>query len=207
MKTFTHILIGLALLFMGVSAQAATVIIKVGDNFYDPIQVTIQPGDVVTWQYEGGSATHPTASDNAAWPTFTINTATPTKSITFSAAGSFPYHCTFHGGPGVGMYGRITVATVTPVRAADLAAEAFRCYPNPAHEQVTVQLKEDLGSSPKSIQVFDVRGTLVRRMDVRAALPKQELSMDVADLPGGFYLYCLIMNNAVVARQRLVITH
>jgi plastocyanin len=205
MKTYRHSLAVLTLFLVSFTTQAANVIIKVGDNFYDPIQVTIKAGDVVTWQYQGGSATHPTASDNTAWSTFLINTANPTQSITFSTPGNFPYHCTFHGGPGTGMFGSIKVDAVTPVHSAILPAEAFRCYPNPAREQVTVALKEGITGSSKAIQVFDVRGNMVRNVAVRPNLPNHEMAMTLSDLPGGLYMYCLVVNNAVVARQRLAL--
>ena len=52
-------LLFLLALLLGFSASATNVTIMVGDNYYSPQTVTIQPGDVVTWQYQSGSrSTH-----------------------------------------------------------------------------------------------------------------------------------------------------
>ena len=60
MRTVTRLLFALLVLLAG-PASAATVVITVGDNFYKPQFVTIQPGDEVKWQYaEGAASTHPT---------------------------------------------------------------------------------------------------------------------------------------------------
>ncbi|QDA61604.1 T9SS type A sorting domain-containing protein [Hymenobacter jejuensis] len=209
MKTFTRSLVVLLLLVLaGPSAWAETVIIKVTDNAYTPQTVTVHPGDVVKWQYEGGTNSHPTASDNAAWVTFTINTANPTNSITFNNAGSFPYHCTFHGAPGVGMYGVITVAVATPVRPMAVAPSAFRCYPNPADGVVTLTLDNPQARANASVQLINSLGTLVRTLTVGSeAKTEATLTLPVADLPAGLYGCRWLVNGQVVARQRVMLIH
>ncbi len=196
----------LSLLLLGYSATAANITIMVGDNFYSPRTVSIQAGDVVTWQYQSGSSnTHPTASDNGAWTTFTINSANLTKTMTFSTVGNFPYHCTFHGAAGTGMYGVITVtAAPLPTTAAQDAA-VFQAYPNPAANLVTLKL--DRTQTPTAVQLINELGSVVRTLELSPAATGTELLVSVADLPAGLYVYRLLANGAVVATRRLTVSH
>lgn len=209
MKSPTPCVLTLLMLFLlGHPAAAATIIVTVGDNFYSPKTVSIHPGDVVTWQYAAdASATHPTASDNGAWATFTINSASPSHSQTFPAAGAFPYHCTFHGGPGTGMSGSITVAVGLAAQPAQLAAAAFSVYPNPAtSSSVTLRLDaSQVRAYPLLVQVFSPLGGLVRSVPMRPEEADRGMSVSVADLSAGLYFYRLLANNQVVATQRLLL--
>ena len=205
MKTFVRLPVVLALVVASFSAGASTAVITVGDNFYSPQLATIHPGDVVTWQYQGGTNFHPTASDTGAWTTFTINSANTANSLTFNTAGSFPYHCNFHGGPGVGMYGVVTVATALAADPAQLAAAALRAYPNPAGEAVALVLGHEQAREHNSVQVFNVLGSLVRTVEVRPEWVDHEVVVGVGDLPRGLYFYRLLVNGRVVAVQRLVL--
>ena len=205
MKPTVRLLALLTLLLLGYSATAANITITVGDNFYSPQTVTIRPGDVVTWQYQGGTNSHPTASDNGAWTTFTINSANLTKTMTFSTVGAFPYHCTFHGAAGVGMYGVITVAAAPLPTTAAQDAAAFQAYPNPASEAVTLKL--DRTQARTTMQVISAVGSVVRTLELSPAAAGTELLVSVADLPAGLYVYRLLANGAVVATQRLTVLH
>lgn len=206
MKPTLRLFALLGLLLLGYSATAANITITVGDNFYSPQTVTIRPGDVVTWQYQSGTNSHPTASDNAAWTTFTINSANLTKTMTFATIGAFPYHCTFHGAAGVGMYGVITVAAALPTTTAQEAA-AFVAYPNPASAALTLKLDRTQAPAPTAVQVINELGRVVRTLELSPAAPGTELLVSVADLPAGLYVYRLLASGAVVATQRLSVVH
>lgn len=206
MKPQASLLAFLVLLLLGSAAGATTITITVGDNFYSPKTVTIQPGDVVAWHYQSGTNSHPTAADDGkAWTTFTINTANPDKSLTFSTAGSFPYHCQFHGAAGSGMYGVITVAAALAVAPAQLAATALRAYPNPATAEVTLPLDQLPASTPGTVQLLNALGSLVRTVEVPAGKAGRELILSLDDLPAGLYAYRLLAGREVVATQRLVV--
>ncbi len=205
MKPLVRLLALLMLLLAGPMAEASTVTITVGDNFYSPQLVTIRPGDIIKWQYQGGTNSHPTASDNGAWTTFTINSANVTNSITFNTAGSFPYHCNFHGAPGVGMYGIITVATALPTTAAQATAAAFQAYPNPAHEVVTLKLDRAQLHDAATAQLVDMLGRVVQTLEINPTTADRELTVSVADLPTGLYIYRLLAGREVLATQRLTL--
>src|SRR5215217_5556014 len=86
---------------------AANHIVTVGpDTAFHPDTLTIDVGDTVTWMNAGG--THDVHADDNSF----FNSASGaawTFAHTFTAAGEVGYHCTIHGGPGIGMFGTITV--------------------------------------------------------------------------------------------------
>jgi len=76
------------------------------------INTTIPVGTKVTWTNNDPSPIqHTTTSDPAIIPTFDSGPLAhgASFSVTFDQTGVFPYHCSFHGTPGTGMHGTITV--------------------------------------------------------------------------------------------------
>src|SRR5687768_7576098 len=79
-------------------------------NQFTPQHVTVNQGEMVTWNNAGGihnvhfddnSYDMPASPSSAAW---SVNR-------TFSAPGMFRYYCEFHGGPnGSGMAGTVSVS-------------------------------------------------------------------------------------------------
>ncbi len=61
---------------------------------FGPTSMTVAAGTTVTWQNNDGFA-HTATSDTGLWDTGSIP-AGGSKSITFSTAGAYPYHCTVH---------------------------------------------------------------------------------------------------------------
>jgi len=85
--------------------------VDVANNSFSPQVLTIKVGEKVTWRRQNGfhSVTADDGSFNqpasSSWTTF---------SRTFPQAGSFPYHCSAHGGPaGTGMSGTVIVEPAT----------------------------------------------------------------------------------------------
>jgi plastocyanin len=78
------------------TAQAATVTVAVGDNFFNPTTSTINVNDTVQWNWSAADANmHSSTSDTSIWDSGTFG-ANHTFSRQFTSAGSFPYHCTVH---------------------------------------------------------------------------------------------------------------
>ncbi len=93
--------------FLAASARAATHNITVGpDTAFHPDTLTIAVGDTVVWTNAGG--THDLRADDNSFSRG-VSGAAWTFTQTFNAAGTVGYHCTVHGGPGIGMFGTITV--------------------------------------------------------------------------------------------------
>jgi plastocyanin len=76
-------------------SAARTVTIEIGDNFFRPANVTIAPGDTVTWVHVGQRPHNVTADGGAfASPQRMMNGQQ--FSWTATAAGTYNYICTIH---------------------------------------------------------------------------------------------------------------
>jgi glucose/arabinose dehydrogenase len=109
----------LVLRFFSSPAEAATVTVQVGPGgsmFFSPDPVSINVGDTVQWVW--ASSPHSATSGTAAHPTTDfdsgIHNAPFNFSHTFNTAGSFPYHCTYHGALMSGSVDVAAAATPTP---------------------------------------------------------------------------------------------
>ncbi len=87
------------------SATATVAIVEMGDNFFDPAQLTVKVGTTVTWKVVGQS-THDLAARDGSFMDRTM-TFGQTFSFTFTKAGRYPYVCMQHEGDG--MVGEVTV--------------------------------------------------------------------------------------------------
>lgn len=70
---------------------------------FSPSSMTIKTGDTVTWT-DLDSVSHTSTADDNSFDTGTLSTG-QSKTITFSKAGTYTYHCTIH----PGMKGTIVV--------------------------------------------------------------------------------------------------
>lgn len=82
---------------------ASATLVTIQGFAFRPSTLAVHVGDTVTWQ-NGDSTAHTATSDTNVWDTGTIGSG-EAKTFTFTRAGSFPYHCSFH----PGMMGTITV--------------------------------------------------------------------------------------------------
>ena len=70
----------------------------------------INAGDTVTWKWDDGHLTRSPPTPASGTLASSGGPPFPQFSRTFTAPGTFPYHCVIHGGPGgVGMSGTVTV--------------------------------------------------------------------------------------------------
>lgn len=100
---------GALALFAPAISLAATVNVAVGDDYFSPPSVTVQAGDTVVWT-NGGSIPHTVTADDGSFDSGTLSPGR-TYLHTFPRAGTFSYHCAFHGAAGgVGMAGTIGAA-------------------------------------------------------------------------------------------------
>ncbi len=108
--------------------------VKMVDFAFEPTTLTVPVGAAVTFP-NVGKAPHTATSDTGVFDTGNVNAGETPKPITFSEAGTYPYYCKYHGGPGgVGMAGTIVVtaaqaqpqpaATTAPAAPAAPAAQA-----------------------------------------------------------------------------------
>ncbi|HEY7624809.1 MAG TPA: cupredoxin family copper-binding protein [Candidatus Limnocylindria bacterium] len=83
-----------ALLATPFVAMAATSAVTIQDSSFKPPTTSIRVGDTVTWT-NADAFSHTATSDTGAWDTGVI-VANAAKSITFTSAGTFLYHCAIH---------------------------------------------------------------------------------------------------------------
>ena len=67
--------------------------VSVGDNYFAPAATTVPAGTTVTWTWSG-SVIHSVTFDDG---TGSATQATGTFTRTFTAAGTYAYHCAVHG--------------------------------------------------------------------------------------------------------------
>jgi hypothetical protein len=94
------------------------------DNFFDPANITVEPGTTVTW-VQSGSNPHTTTSYDGLWDSGIIGGGSGgTFSFTFDEPGTYDYFCIPH--ESLGMIGSVTVtgSTASPTATATGTATA-----------------------------------------------------------------------------------
>lgn len=125
-----------------IPAPGDTITITVGDNFFNPVSVTINVGDTVVWRRVSGF--HNVRADDGSFTLGEDAAGNPgstwtTVSHTFTVPGTVGYHCQVHGIPGIGMFGTVEVLPVSASRLAEPlagpgashAVRATHLYSNP----------------------------------------------------------------------------
>jgi plastocyanin len=94
----------------GSQSQANNQIVNLINTAFDPKQISVPVGTTVSWVNKDSMA-HTVTADDKSFDSGNLNPGDTFK-FTLTKAGTFPYHCQYHGGPnGVGMSGVITVTT------------------------------------------------------------------------------------------------
>jgi plastocyanin len=109
MKPSKTVPIGLALLLSAPAALAAVHDVTVGNNFFNPNNLTIEVGDTVRWTNNSGI--HDVTADDFSWNSPTSGSFVYER--TFNTVEEVLYHCTVHSSPGLNinsfMNGRLNV--------------------------------------------------------------------------------------------------
>jgi plastocyanin len=87
----------------------------VEDNDFEPSNLEVAPGATVVWAWAPGSTVHNVTFDDGE---ASDDQSSGTYQRSFETAGTFPYHCTFHGTATSGMRGVVSV-TETPATGTD----------------------------------------------------------------------------------------
>lgn len=72
--------------------------VTVGNSFFSPNDLTIEPGDTVRWTNAAGGPSHDVTADDFSFASVTAPAFT--FEMTFNSEGDIPYHCTVHSVPG-----------------------------------------------------------------------------------------------------------
>ncbi|MHB1862861.1 MAG: plastocyanin/azurin family copper-binding protein [Gemmatimonadaceae bacterium] len=92
----------------GTPPSGNSVSINLQSLAYSPQFDTVSVGSTVTWTNKD-AVTHTVTADASTQFNSGDMTAGQTFSQTFTAAGTYPYHCKYHGSAGSGMYGVLVV--------------------------------------------------------------------------------------------------
>jgi plastocyanin len=180
---------GIAIFTSPLSGSARDVTVGVGSGvslIYVPATTNINVNDRVLWVWGGNN--HSTTSDtNGLWDS-AVHNAPFSFTNTFATAGTFPFHCTIHGG--FGMRGTITVTapnsppTVTITNPASGAVFA-------APANVTIQATaSDSDGTVTNVQ-FRVGANVVTN---KAAAPFSAVTNNLA--AGSYTLFAIASDNS-----------
>ncbi|HEV8490094.1 MAG TPA: cupredoxin family copper-binding protein [Candidatus Limnocylindrales bacterium] len=130
-----------AIAVAGSAVLAADASVSIVNFAFDPATVTVDVGDSVTWT-NNDSVGHTATADGGSFDTGSIGGG-QSDSVTFTAAGSFPYHCTIH----PQMTGTVVVQGAAPTPAPTPAPPAPGATPGGTTPPTDVLSSRQPGSS------------------------------------------------------------
>jgi len=97
---FLILILGAAIIMSAPAVLAATHDVTVGNNFFEPKELTIQPGDTVRWTNPSDMArSHDVTADDGSFNSVTASEfvfEVTFDTVRFDTPGTIPYHCTVH---------------------------------------------------------------------------------------------------------------
>ena len=189
MKTIKIICITFLLLIHSKSYSAIHVISQSGSSF-SPSSLTVNVGDVVRWEWSGG--THTTTSqsvpDGAATWDSPLTASVTSFEYTVTVAGTYNYVCTIH--ESMGMTGSFTAGVSSSIDKFDLQ-EVISLYPNPAVSFINIKTSVD-----GEIRLSDILGKSIRTYHLNE-LPSFDDSfrLELDDLTQGVYIISFLPAN------------
>jgi plastocyanin len=116
LKLATLSLVALLVFAPSAWAQGQEVTVRMEDNFFEPANITVEPGTTVTW-VQSGNNPHTTTSYDGLWDSGMIEGGSGgTFSFTFEEPGTYDYFCIPH--ESLGMIGSVTVTGSTATATA-----------------------------------------------------------------------------------------
>ena len=116
LQLVTLFLVALLVFAPSAWAQGQEVTVRMEDNFFDPANITVEPGTTVTW-VQSGNNPHTTTSYDGLWDSGMIEGGSGgTFSFTFEEPGTYDYFCIPH--ESLGMIGSVTVTDGTATATA-----------------------------------------------------------------------------------------
>lgn len=115
------------------AAQAATINIVAGDNFFNPAQSTVNVGDTIVWTLQG-QRPHDITADNGAFVSPRRLMNGQSFSYTATQAGTFAYQCTIH----TGMVATLIVQAAMPTSVPSTGGGGMAASPFGTWQQLAV---------------------------------------------------------------------
>jgi len=174
------------------AAQEDDAYVHAIDNVFDPEILRVEPGQAVEWLNDGRSR-HDVVADDESWRSGTLEPGDGFTN-TFDEPGVYPYFCSFHGKPGVGMIGAVVVGDVPlPGPTGDVGPGR---EPVPAGFGDVVRVPEDAATIQEAVDRAEPGGMVlvspgVYRESVTVTVPYltiRGLDRNGTILDGGFEL-------------------
>src|SRR5215208_559421 len=135
-------------------AQGQEVTVRMEDNFFEPANITVEPGTTVTW-VQSGNNPHTTTSYDGLWDSGMIEGGSGgTFSFTFEEPGTYDYYCIPH--ESMGMIGSVTVSAATSTSSPTATATGAAT----ATASPTATALSDTGGPPVSSLLITLAATL-----------------------------------------------
>ena len=205
MKTIKRLVstTGFFVLVLSITSAQTTHQVEVKNFSFTPSNLTIQAGDMVTWNNTQGThnvnGNKSTFSGNPESFGNNVASAPWQYSFTFTIPGTYDYHCDVHPGS---MTGSITVETATPVFDAKVNGDYISAIaPNPFENNFNVILNSDPEITPGlELNIFDLSGKLVEHKLFNSS----ELKIETSEWPSSVYIYQLAKDGEVLYSGKLV---
>lgn len=191
----------ITLVALAFTANAANHYVFVGvdgtgtpNNVYTPASTNAVVGDSVYFIL--GSGVHTVNSTSVPSGAAAINSGTMSTfgqmyGYLVTHAGTYPFQCNFH----AGMAG--TINAVSSGINEPTPSMMTTAYPNPFTGKITIKYH-----NIQSIEVINVIGEKVRKIDLSATETKAEI--DFESLPSGVYFYRTYNEGAIVETKKIV---
>lgn len=194
-------------LLIGASAAQTSHDITVTNFSFSPTPLTITTGDTVRWIAVLG--THNVLADDGSFTSGPPALAPWEFTHVFTTAGSNPYYCEPHGGPGgTGMSGVIIVEDPVSVPEKELFVNEFRIeqnYPNPFNPSTKISFNVPQESFVK-VKVYDIIGNEITTLvnEVKSA-GYYEVEFVAENLSSGIYIYQLRANDFIQTKKMILL--
>ena len=167
MKT-KYLFVFVVVAFANISAFSTTFIIQNVGTTFSPKTITIEEGDVVSFQlspsHDAVEVSKTTYDANGNTKNGGFEVPFGGGQVTFPKAGTYYYVCEPHAGIGMKGFITVTAKTVTAVfPSASNGLNLFSIYPNPALDNVSLRFNADV-SSIVTVDLYDITGRRVQQL-------------------------------------------
>ncbi len=205
-KLATTLIIIFTIIFNLQTYPQTTFIVHASNYKFTPSDITVAPGDTVTWVWDEG--THTTTSDSTSgvdsW-----NAPLDQNHLTFSFVLTDPgvhnYHCIYH--VNLGMVGSITVQQPSAVNNKQQNPISFRLdqnYPNPFNPVTEIKYSIEK-TGLVQLNVYDILGIDIKTLINQEQSPgNYSVAFDGSNLPSGIYFYKLKTKNLSSTKKMIL---
>jgi hypothetical protein len=88
-------------------------------------------------------------------------------------------------------------------KSPELANTSFSVYPNPAKDQVTIDIKANSKTDANHYVVYDITGAELMRKNLGSVLENRKETLDISSLPTGMYFLELVLDGVRSTQKML----